>query len=120
MISSCRRSDVLRLIPFPAEPSATPGAIVSILKKKGSGIQIHDAAVIREYDQSHEQQEKQHCITPDSGMRLLSRDEDGRESKEESAFLATAPSPTLSGPSPITEPTELNMDETKAPSLTLA
>ena len=109
------------MIPFPAEPSTTPGAIVSILKKKGSssGIKAHDAAVIRELDQSHEQEnlyvsEKSHCMTPDSGMRLLSRDE---EEGPESTLVATAPSPTLSGPTPITEPTELDMDETKGPSL---
>lgn len=128
-VSSCRRSDVLRMIPFPAEPSTTPGAIVSILKKKGSssgnGIKIHDAAVIRELDQSHEQEYdvdgKPECITPDSGMRLLSRDEEeGQESKAESALLATAPSPTLSGPTPITEPTELELDETKGCFLQLA
>lgn len=108
-VSACRRSDVLRMIPFPAEPSSTPGAIVSILKKKADSdrIRMHDPALLPELDQSHEQE---YC--PDT--KPLSSPVHGEEERGAyiDALLPTAPSPTASGPTPTTEPTELDMDET--------
>lgn len=110
-VSACRRSDVLRMIPFPAEPSSTPGAIVSILKKKADSdtIRMHDPALLPELDQSHEQE---YC--PDTKPPLLPLETAEHEEEEErtDALLPTAPSPTASGPTPTTEPTELDMDET--------
>lgn len=114
-ISACRRSDVLRMIPLPSEPSSTPGAIVSILKKKGASDAMHDPPLLPELDQSHEQEycpdTKPPPCTPDAAADFVSCDEE----RPASSLLPTAPSPTVSGATPTTEPTELDMDDRRVP-----
>ena len=117
--SSCRRSDILRMVPVPYASPGT-GAIVSILKKKNvdaskihpSGEEVDDA--LQEFDQTHLEQQEFHpdnkpslSITgPD--LKVIRRDDldsEGNENGFEGDPMA--PSPSISGPTPTTEPTDL-------------
>ena len=93
------------MIPFPAEPATTPVALVSILKKKRSSVLAEDAGLLKELEQRHEEEfclrDKAASFTPDSGTRLLPQEEE-----EEPPSVRPA-SPCVSGPTPITEPTDL-------------
>ena len=114
--SACRRSDILRMVPVPysAEPGA--GAIVSILKKKNVDIHPEGGAVITELEQSHELEQEEFHPDNKPSLAITSPDcnvilRDALDSEGNETEGLAAPSPSVSGPTPTTEPTDLDAVE---------
>jgi len=130
-VSSCRRSDILRMVPVPITAAPGTGAIVSILKKKPVAptdkpeqpAHVHEVRIVPPPGFEDKEGEEgrvnghdviQEVIQEEEGV---SRDMEAVEVIEQDVLLpeglrttspieVETPSP-MSGPTPTTEPTEL-------------
>jgi hypothetical protein len=111
--SSCRRSDILRMVPVPDTTVPGSGAIVSILKKKNVDIP-EGGAVITEQSQGDQNEEFHPDNKPSFAITGPDCDVIHRDALDsvgnENGERVTA-SPSVSGPTPTTEPTDLDAVE---------